>query len=468
VSTTATSPGWHWNGTVLEVRNDRFGQAPLFYSIDNDGCRVATSIPLLLMLGASRDLDYRALAVFMRFGSFVGSDTAFASIRALPPSATLRWRDGEVTVETHCKVVAECNITRPAAIDGFVDLFRQSIQRCARSDAPFAVPLSGGRDSRHILLELLAQGHRPKLCITARYFPPGYTGQGEVDVASRVTAELGVPHLVVDPPASRCRAERRSHLVTSYSSLDAAWALAVADNLVGEVDLVYDGLAGDVLSAGLLLTDRRLQLFRCRQFEQLAEDFLGDEPNAMMFAEAVRERLKRSVAAERLIDELKLHADAPNPVSSFIFWNRTRRHIASNTWMLAKVAQVITPYQDHDLFDFLSGLPAEMFLDQSFHTEAIHRAYPKYAGLAFSVKQPTTAKASGQAARQFAADVIRAGMRRAVVPLACRSFFLPRLLRCMVDHRYQDAVDWLGTAFLYMRSLEDAQRIEPSTELRGS
>lgn len=463
-SSVTTHAGWQWNGRRLEVRTDRYGQAPLFYSADANGCRIATSIPQLLTSGVSAELDYRAIAVFMRFGSFLGSDTAFRCVRAVPPGAILHWQDGELMIEAKCPAIAEHHIARPAAIDGYIDLFRQAIQRCSPGNASFAVPLSGGRDSRHILFELFEQGHRPRLCVTARYFPPGDTGQGEVDVAARVAGTLGLPHRVVDPVSPRWRAERRSFLETSYSSLDAAWTFSVADALAGEVDLVYDGIAGDVLSAGLMLNECRLELFRKCQFDRLADDFLAAEPNLMMLDGAVRALLSRSAAVERVVEELEHHSDAPNPVGSFIFWNRTRRHIAAHTWALAKVTQVITPYQDHNLFDFLSGLPAEMFLDHTFHTQAIHRAYPQYADLAFSTKQSSTAlRESRRAARQYAADLIRVAARRETARLARSSFFVPRLLRCLVDRSYQDSVNWLGPVFLYLVSLEEAQQGEPNS-----
>jgi hypothetical protein len=288
--------------------------------------------------------------------------------------------------------------------------------------------------------------------VTARYFPPGDTGDGEVEVAARIAAAVGVPHRVVGPPRSRCDAERRSHTETNFCSLDAAWMYSVAHELDGEVDLIYDGIGGDVLSAGLFLTPERLQLFRSRRLALLADELLHDEREAPVFVASVRKQLRRSVAIDRLVAELERHVSAPNPVGSFIFWNRTRRHIAAgNHGILAKAATVITPYLDNDLFDFLSGLPAEMFLDHSFHTEAIVLAYPQHASQPFSSRSTGADRAvNDTSVKTFASDTILAGLQRGRSRLVRRSYFLPRLIRCLVDGRYQASVNWLGPSFLYM------------------
>lgn len=150
--------------------------------------------------------------------------------------------------------------------------------------------------------------------------------------------------------------------------------------------------------------------------------------------------------------------NAPNPVGSFIFWNRTRRHIAAgNYWILAKAGTVLTPYLDFDLFDFLSSLPAEMFLDHSFHTDAIHLAYPQHAGQPFSSRGPDTRRAANHAAaRRFAGDSLLAALRHGQTRLARRHYYIPRLLRCIVDSSYQNSVNWLGPSLLYLLELERA------------
>jgi asparagine synthase (glutamine-hydrolysing) len=51
--------------------------------------------------------------------------------------------------------------------------------------------------------------------------------------------------------------------------------------------------------------------------------------------------------------------------------------------MSGEVAQVLCPYLDHDLYDFLASLPAELFLDRSFHADTIMQAYPRYAHVPF-------------------------------------------------------------------------------------
>ena len=85
---------WEWDGERLEVRNDRFRGYPLYYMQGPASVAVSPSIDALLGLGGDRGLDTDAIAVFLTIGHFVGEDTPFRAIRALPPAAKLTWRAG--------------------------------------------------------------------------------------------------------------------------------------------------------------------------------------------------------------------------------------------------------------------------------------------------------------------------------------------------------------------------------------
>ena len=99
-------------------------------------------------------------------------------------------------------------------------------------------------------------------------------------------------------------------------------------------------------------------------------------------------RFSRDAALTELETELSTHLDAPNPVASYFLANRTRRGAGlSPCCLYAQLGRVICPYLDTDLFNLLASLPASLFLDYAFHTEAIHRGHPRYAAIPFERKQ---------------------------------------------------------------------------------
>jgi asparagine synthase (glutamine-hydrolysing) len=163
---------WNWDGERLTVKNDRYGVYPLYYFQTGDTVAVSPSLIRLLMEGAPDDLDYDALSVFLRIGFFIGEDTPFKAIRAVPPDVRWEWKQGRLSSIGKYIQGRPLPYSRVQLSEAFQDLFRQSIRRRLPSDENFVVPLSGGRDSRHILLELAEQGVRPNYCITLRHYPP--------------------------------------------------------------------------------------------------------------------------------------------------------------------------------------------------------------------------------------------------------------------------------------------------------
>ena len=121
--------GWHWDGEQLRIETDRYGIYPLFAWTTRNTCVIASDLEALLALGAPRALDYDALSVFLRVGFFVGADTPFAAVRAVPPRAVLEWTGEGPRLVARRPPVMRHVLTRDEAIDGFVETFRTAIAR---------------------------------------------------------------------------------------------------------------------------------------------------------------------------------------------------------------------------------------------------------------------------------------------------------------------------------------------------
>lgn len=395
---------WVWDGQRLIVKNDRYGLYPLFYCAKADSISISPALENVVRSNSSRQLDFPALAIFFRMGHFTGSDTPFEDVRFMPPNSTLTWESGRIDIQQHREGALPSTTLSPTfdeAVEVYGELFSQAISRRLPDDEHFMVPLSGGRDSRHILLELAKQGARPAACATLRFRPP--TTDEDMRVARLLTERLGITHIEIEKPSSFFGAELKEVHLTNHCGGGHGWALPLASRLVGEFSTMYDGLAGSVLSGGFMLNSRKTELFRQESWDALARLFLEEsKPEPMLrsvFTEAFCSRIQMADAIERLVTELRRHAGLPNPVLSFIFSNRTRRCVASIPFAIFHQIPVVhVPYLDHAVFDFLFSLDPSMMEGNRLHDETIRRSFPKFADIPYedkSVKPITTAADKG-------------------------------------------------------------------------
>ena len=317
------------------------------------------------------------------------------------------------------------------------------------------VPLSGGRDSRHILLALHESGATGIECVTYHHYPPRRSD--DVDIAAAACARLGLPHTVLHQGEPRFRAELRKNRLTSFCTDEHAQSLVLADFVCDRTDRLYDGIAGDVLSGGLNLTPERVDLFARGEVEMLARHLLqadrqvvrlgerGEAVIARLLTAAAYQRFGFDLAVASVGSELAHHVDAPNPVGSFFFWNRTRREIALSPYaMVNGVRRVYAPFLDHRVFDLLSSLPPAWLLDHRFHDEAMARVYPVLADLPYARGgNRTLTRADRSAFRRFAVDagVYALGHRSMLVR---RSYVVPCFLRAALDGDYFRRLDWMA------------------------
>ena len=457
---------WEWDGRRLQIRTDRYGIYPLYYWLHDDGIGVSPSIPRLLEDGASTALDETGLAVFLRLGFFIGEHTPFLAIRAVPPGATVEWKDGTLDVSTQGPALTCASISTEEARDRYAALFKRAIQRRVTAQGDCAVPLSGGRDSRHIALELCAVGCPPKAALTFRHLRP--SRDEDTLVAAQLCGALGISHILLDQSPSRLQAELRNNIKTNFCADEHAQYLALADYVAGRYDCLYDGIGGDVLSNGLFSNATRLALFADGRFKDLAEDLFQAFPIASRFSHEtlLREllpphqyrRFSRESDIASLSEELSRHAHAPNPVASFFFRNRTRREVALAPFsILGEEVKVLCPYLDHDVYDHLMSLPGHMFLGRSFHTDTIRHTYPAYAHIPFDneVKAPTP-KADGYY-RRFGREMTWYSLTHGSSRLVRFSYLLPRLLKAALSAEYGETLfsyRHFGPHALYLLQLE--------------
>jgi asparagine synthase (glutamine-hydrolysing) len=375
---------WKWDGVRLSVQSWPHGFFPVFLLDAPDRFAIATSLQELLPF-ASRELDNAALAVFLRLGFYVGEDTPFRAIRAAPAAQTFSWsrRGG---IEASRTTTAIWSLDRDAAKKRFSELFRAAVAAC-RPTHQTVLPLSGGQDSRHILLELNAQRRLPDHCLTALEYPPA--SGDDATVAAMVAQRIGAPHRVLSRPRDQFAAELQKNRITDFSCDEHTWAMPLVRELDGKRWSIFDGLGGDVLSAGLRLTAERDSLYRSGLLSELAADMIGggDRVARRFLARSLCKRFSKDLALERLIQELAKFAPAHNPLTQFYLWNRTRREVAQYTYgMLGRRHEVFAPFMDADLFDFLLSLPSSMLMGKTFHTEVIAESYPALADLRYENK----------------------------------------------------------------------------------
>ena len=375
--------GWHWDGSTLTAETDRYALVPIFWHATGSRLLVSTSLPALVRAGAPAALDRDALATFAALGVFLGETTPFAGIRTVPPDGVLVWDGAPDVTGRRTGGPAMLAIDREEALDLFAERLRDAVWRRVADHGPVTLPLSGGRDSRHLLLALCELGRPPRRCVTTTMHPPN--DSLDVEVAARLCRRLGIPHDVVPQPP-RLPAEVRKNEACNLLADENAWFVAVADRVRREPGVTLHGLAGDVLAGSYMQRPEWLALYRAGRLEDLAGQMLarGGQPTGRTTAPFVTDGAARRRVRERIVEELAQHAEAPNPVTMTYFWCATAREQAAMATRMLDPARCFLPYLDHAVFDLLAALPPELTADRRFQTDAIARAYPHVADVPYS------------------------------------------------------------------------------------
>jgi len=152
-----------WDGrtqTLLAAR-DRAGEKPLYYTLTDEGLRLASEIKALLSKPeVRRELDDEGLDQFLTYEYIIAPRTIFRHIRKLPAGHYLVYRGGDVTVRRYWDAASVP--TRAWKDQDAADALRETLQRAVASqmmsDVPVGAFLSGGIDSSAVVAFMAEHG----------------------------------------------------------------------------------------------------------------------------------------------------------------------------------------------------------------------------------------------------------------------------------------------------------------------
>jgi hypothetical protein len=285
----------------------------------------------------------------------------------------------------------------------------------------------------------------------------------DINVARMLCEKLGIKFVPLYQSNSRLKAELKKTQLSDYGAFEHAWSIVMAEFYKGKRQSVYDGIGGDVLSAGLYLDSSQQKLYQERRYDEVALRMLKGWQSYHGYEKALRRvlpagivsKIRLEVAIEGLASELAKHAESPSPISSFYFWNRTRRCIALYSLrILPQTVNVYMPYLDSDLYDFLASLPISYLSDKSLHDDVIAAAYPQYSGLPYEDKAHINYPSHWHI-RRYLIEAALYISRKSTNSMVNREYIVPRTIQYALS-RTPVIKNWLATeTAVYLTQLEE-------------
>jgi len=399
---------WDQRARRLVLGRDRLGIKPLHFAVDGRRLMFASELKGLLAGGVQRELNFEALHHYLTLSYVPAPHTIYAGMQKLLPGHILVAEAGRVRLERYWRLdytPAREDVPVGEYVEGLRALLADSVRSHLVSDVPIGVFLSGGLDSASVLSLMRDQVTGP-----IKTFSVGFADASFNELArARATATLfGTEHHDMVLPSSV------SDVVpTLIETFDEPFADSSAIPLYylsrfarEHVKVVLSGEGGDEIFGGYetYVADKLARMYRG------LPGFLSRSliPSLVNRLPVSHRRVSFDYKAKRFVqgallpvvgahlswkqifsDEAKaaLYSDGSAGLPSTAeFFDNVAANCASNDWltrclhldaniglpddMLTKVDRVTmahalearVPLLDHQLVEYMAGVPSELKL----------------------------------------------------------------------------------------------------------
>jgi asparagine synthase (glutamine-hydrolysing) len=243
---------WDERKKTLVLARDRFGKKPLYYTRLGDGLAFASELKSLLALpDVRRELSPTAVRDYLVLGYVPTPGSIFKDIAKLPPSHSLTWQEGKVTLRRYWELRFEPKWQGTEA--ELEERLRAEIEEAVRvrlvSDVPFGAFLSGGQDSS-VVVSMMARN----MNMPVKTFSIGFEERefSELDDARLVARHVGAEHheLVARPDAVALLPELVWYFDEPFGDSSLIPTYLVSKMAREHVKMVLSGDGGDEILAG--------------------------------------------------------------------------------------------------------------------------------------------------------------------------------------------------------------------------
>ena len=383
---------WDKRQRVLFGARDRLGIKPFYYHADSDTFAFASELKAILEVpGAPREVDYAALAEYLRHRYVIAPNTMLLGVRKLPPGHTITVRHSGVSIKRYWDVpLDEANqADEPEKLEELESILDETLRLHLISDVSLGAFLSGGLDSSSLVAMMSKLGVGDIKTFSVGYDSP----DSELGFARVVADHFHTDHheLLLTPAAFRDFIPEMIWNMDEPVGDEASIPLYYLARFARQkVTVALSGEGSDEIFGGYPIYRRMLVFEGLNQvpFAGLAgrvlRHFHGDSKlnkYASMLGEPLDSRY-RGVSRVFSNNQIsRLFPDAPgshngaagaharcrqaSPLSRMSFvdlttWLADDLLVKADRMSMANSLEVRVPFLDHKLVEFATRLPAKL------------------------------------------------------------------------------------------------------------
>ena len=249
---------WNERQQRLLLVRDRIGVKPLYYTRLDDGTLVFGSElkAILIHPRIKRQVDPRALDLFLTLEYIPAPLSIFKGILKLPAGHSLAYRDGRVEIKKYWDLEATgqregnpSNPRLPEIKDELYSLLKESVKLRLVSDVPLGAFLSGGIDSSTIVGLMRELGASPLKTFSIGFEESSYN---ELPSARRTAKRFETEHeeFIIEPEALELTEKLIGHLDEPFGDFSIFPTYLVSKMARPRVKVILSGDGGDEVFGG--------------------------------------------------------------------------------------------------------------------------------------------------------------------------------------------------------------------------
>jgi len=333
---------------ILFLARDRLGIKPLYYYHDSKKFAFGSELKSILQVpNIPREVDLRALDLFLTFEYIPSPYSIFQGIRKLPPGHSLTLKDGRINIREYWDLdFEEKEIPEDELCEQLLELFQDAVKIRLMSDVPLGAFLSGGIDSSAIVAMMSRVMDRPVKTFSIGFKEDTYN---ESHYAQQIANHFNTEHHVeiIEPNALELAEKLVGFLDEPFGDFSIFPTYLVSKMARKHVTVSLSGDGGDELFAGY---DTYIANKAGRAYERLPR-LLRNAMHPILSRIPPTEKKKGLInRAKRFVEGMELPAD-----------------LEHTRWMIfLQEGEKIKLYSD-DLQDTLNGSDSFEFIRNYFN-----------------------------------------------------------------------------------------------------